>query len=167
MIDYKMNDARWKSTPYTVTGDKAQTIGKTGCGPTAAADVIANFCDKDIAPDDVARWFVAFHFRTKNSGTAYKAFPWLFKRFKGRGLKKYASGKSMKALKNALDEGALVICSMGPGYWTKGGHYVVAHKMQGGYVYALDPGSKTRKKQEALAFGKEVKRMFAYWPKKA
>ncbi len=163
-VDYKMTDTRWKNKPYTITGDKSQTIGKTGCGPTSAADVIATFCDKTITPVDVAEWFVKFGFRTKNSGTAYKAFPWLFKRFKGHGLKKYAAGKSLKALKSALDQGALVICSMGPGYWTKGGHFIVAHKMDDTCVYALDPGSKTRKKQEIAAFGKQCKRMFAYWP---
>ena len=159
-----MSNAKWRNKPYTVTGNKNQTIGKTGCGPTAAADVIASFCDKTVTPLTVAQKFMAKGFRTKNSGTAWGAMKWIAKQYKGKGIGQFAQGKEgEKKLRTALDQGALVICSMGPGYWTKGGHYIVAWRIDDAYVYALDPGSKTRKKQAIAPFIRQCKQMFAFW----
>lgn len=162
-VDYKQNDKRWKNKLYSVTGNKNQTMGKSGCGPTAAADVIATFCDPSVNPWEIAQLFMKKGFRTKNNGTAYAAFKWLATLYRNGGIGKFAQGKSMANMRKSLEQGALVICSMGPGYWTNGGHYIVAHKMDDAYVYCLDPGSKKRKKQPIAAFSKQVKKMFCYW----
>ena len=53
---------------------------------------------------------------------------------------------------------------MRKGYWTKGGHFIVAHRIDADNVYALDPGSKVRTQQSIPQFIRECKRMFAYWP---
>lgn len=163
-VDYKQSDKRWKKKLYSVTGNKKQTMGASGCGPTAAADVIASFCDSTVTPWDIAQLFMAKGFRTKNNGTSYAAFKWLSNRYKGNGIAKFAQGKSMANMRKSLDRGALVICSMGPGYWTKAGHYIVAHKMDDTHVYCYDPASKTRKKQPIAEFSKQCKKMFCYWP---
>lgn len=164
-IDHKMNNAKWKNKLYSITGDKRQTMGRTGCGPTAAADVIASFCDRTVTPWDVAKWFMQKGFRTKSSGTKWSAMRWVAKKYRGKGIRRFAACKcTEKKLRAALSQGALAVCSMGKGYWTNSGHFIVAHKMDETSVYALDPGSKTRKKQAIAPFIKECRKMFVFWP---
>ena len=128
--------------------------------------VIATFCDGAITPWTMAQKYMAKGYRTKNSGTAWGAFKWTANQFKGKGIRKFAAGKwNAKKLRAALDQGALVICSMGPGYWTKGGHYIVTWKMDNQYGYAVDPATSKRTKQAIAPFMKQCKQMFAFWPK--
>ena len=164
LVDYKQTDRRWKNKLYTVTGNKNQTMGKSGCGPTAAADVLANFCDPAITPWYVAQRFMSKGFRTRNNGTAWGAFKWVFNQFKGKGLRKFAAGKNMANMRKSLEQGALVICSMGAGLWTKGGHFIVVHKMDDRYVCALNPAGNKITKQEIDPFRKQCRRMFCFWP---
>lgn len=164
--DYKQNDSRWKGKCYSSKNDKSQTMGVAGCGPTAAADIVAQFCDPAVTPWDVAQWFMTKKFRRDGSGTLWGAFKWIATKYKGKGIRKFAAGSksSYKAAIKALDEGALVVANMGPGYWTKNGHYIVLWKCDGEYMYACDPGSSTRKKQALNQFVKEAKRYAAFWP---
>ena len=46
-VSYLQTDPRWKSKPYRVPGESA-TIGGSGCGPTAAAMVIATLKDASV-----------------------------------------------------------------------------------------------------------------------
>ena len=39
---YSQVDSRWKNHAYTSTGDKSQTIGSSGCGPTSASMIISS-----------------------------------------------------------------------------------------------------------------------------
>lgn len=167
--NYKQFSSKWAKKVYSSRGDKSQTMKKAGCGPTAAAIVIAEFCDASVTPWDVAQWFMAKGFRRDGSGTLWGAFKWVATKFKGKGIRKFATGGkgAIAATIKALDAGALVIANMGPGYWTKGGHYIVLWKCDGQYMYACDPGSSTRSKQSLANFKKEVKRFAAFWPQEA
>lgn len=163
--DYKQFDARWRGKVYSAVGDARQTMKTSGCGPSACADVISTFCDKSITPWQVAQEFMEKGFRTRKSGTAYGAFKWAFQKYKGKGLSRFAQGrKCHAAVKAALAEGALAVALMGPGYWTRGGHYIVVWKWEGGVVYACDPGSSVRKRQAEDAFKKQARRYFVFWP---
>lgn len=157
-IDYKQFDSRWGSKLYTSTGNKSQTYASSACGPTASADVIWALKDSSVTPVTIGEMAVAKGYRTKDNGTAWGLFPYLGKHY---GLS-CTETSSMDTLKNKLANGALAVCSMGPGYWTSGGHFICVWKYDGSTVYANDPGSNNRKSQNGKDFKSQMKNMWIY-----
>jgi hypothetical protein len=73
-----------------------------------------------------------------------------------------ARGYHDKALA-AVTAGDLVIACMGPGLWTKSGHFILWYGCDGAYVYINDPNSESpdRLKNTLQKFQGEAKRYFA------
>jgi len=159
-VDYKQYDSRWAKEPYTSTGNSTQTIRSSGCGPTSMADIIATWIDKTITPSGMCKWSVKNGYRTPSNGTAWAFFPAVAKAF---GFSKFVQTKSMATARAALKEGALVVASMAPGYWTKGGHFICLWKTDDTYMYANDPASGVRTKQKLSAFENERKQFFIFY----
>ena len=159
-VDYKQADSRWGKKVYTSCGNKKQTIANSGCGPTSMADIMATWIDKKITPVEMCTYSVKHGFRTKSSGTAWGFFKSIAQAY---GFSKFVQTKSMATARAAIKAGALVVASMGPGYWTKGGHYICLWKTDDNYMYANDPASKTRKKQKLGQFEKERKQFFIFY----
>lgn len=153
-VDYRQTDPRWRDRPYTVTGDPAQTIGSSGCGPTAMADIIATWFDARVTPVEMCALAVKWGCRTENSGTSHAFFKkcaakWPFGSYTGT--------SSFATAKAALEKGALVIANMAPGYWTQGGHYILCWRYANGRVWANDPASAARTSQDEAAFAAQAK----------
>lgn len=163
-VDYKQYDSRWKKIKYTITGSSSQTIGSSGCGPTSMADIMACWVDKKITPVEMCQYALKKGFRTRNSGTAWGFYKSIANAYP-QGFSKFTQTKSMSTLKAALAQGAFAVASMGPGYWTKGGHFICVYKMDNTYVYAKDPASSSRKKQKIGDFERQRKQFFIFWPK--
>lgn len=162
-VDYKQYDSKWKSKSYTSTGNKSQTIGSSGCGPTSMADIMATWIDKKITPVEMCQYALKHGYRTANSGTAWAFFQSIAKAY---GFSGFVQTKSMATARSALKAGAFVVASMGPGYWTKGGHYICLWKTDDTYMYANDPASSTRKKQKLAAFEQQRKQFFIFYKPK-
>lgn len=160
--DYKQYDKRWGSKPYTATGNKGQTMKSSGCGPTAMANIVATFGDPNITPYDLAKLALGWGCRTTNSGTAWSFFGKVAKHYDC--ISKFVQTGSHATAIAALAQGALVVASMGPGYWTKGGHFITLWKCDGARMYACDPASGSRKSQALSAFKGQVKQYFIFWP---
>ena len=164
-VDYKQYDSRWGSKMYSNHGDKKQTMKSSACGPTSMADIIATLVDKDKNPYDLAQLALKFGDRTYSSGTAWTFFiPHIMNEF---GFVKAVQTKNLDALKACLDAGGYVVCSMGPGYWTSGGHFICAWKYDKTYIYCNDPASSKRTKQKLTEFVKERKQFFCFYPNPA
>ena len=163
-VDYKQYDSRWGKKKYTATGNSSQTIASSGCGPTSMADIVACWIDKNITPVEMCEYSLKKGYRTRNDGTAWGFFKSVANAFP-QGFSKFVQTKSMSTLKAALANGAFAVSSMGPGYWTKGGHFICVYKMDNNYVYAKDPASSTRKKQKIIDFEKQRKQFFIFYPK--
>lgn len=159
-VDYKQYDSRWGSELYTACGNSSQTIRSSGCGPTSMADIIATWVDKNITPSGMCKWSVKNGYRTPSNGTAWAFFPAVAKAF---GFSKFIQTKSMATARAALKEGALVVASMAPGYWTKGGHFICLWKTDDTYMYANDPASSVRKRQKLAQFEAERKQFFIFY----
>jgi len=158
-VDYKQGDSRWGKKMYSCYGNKKQTMANSGCGPTAMADVVATLKDSTIDPYDLAQLSVANGHRSRSGGTAWSFFPFIMKEF---GFTEMIQTDSFATLQACLDNGGYVVCSMGPGYWTKGGHFICVWKVEGGYVYANDPASSKRKKQVKNDFIAQHKEYFCF-----
>ena len=160
--DFKQYASAWANKIYSITGNTSQTMKSSGCGPTAAADVVAPLCDPSVTPWTLAQLFMKNGFRTKNSGTAWAAFKWVFQHYTE--FSKFVQTSSHATAIAALNQGALGIASMGPGLWTKAGHFLCLWKCDGKKMYACDPASATRKNQNLDAFKNQVRQYFIFYP---
>lgn len=160
-VDYKQGDSRWGKKMYSNHGDKSQTMANSGCGPTAMADVVATLIDPAVTPWTLAQLAMQWGDRTRNSGTAWTFFPHVADYYH---FPKMVESTSWTALTACLDAGGYVVCSMAPGYWTKGGHFICAWKYDSTYIYCNDPASSSRKKQKIADFKKERKKYFCFYP---
>lgn len=160
-VDYKQGDSRWGKKMYSNHNDKSQTMANSGCGPTACADVVATLKDKSVTPWTLAQLSMEWGDRTRNSGTSWDFFKHVAKHYS---FTKFVQSSSLDALKACLDAGGYVVCSMGPGYWTSGGHFICAWKYDDNYIYCNDPASSTRKKQKIADFMKQRKQFFCFYP---
>ena len=159
-MDNKQGDSRWGKKPYTSCGNNSQTIANSGCGPTSASDVLASWIDHGITPVELCEFAVKRGHRSKSSGTNWSFFKDLASAY---GFTGFVQTKSMATARSALKAGALVVASMGPGYWTKGGHYICLWMTDDAYMYACDPASKTRVKQKLGPFEEQRKQFFIFY----
>lgn len=70
---YSQIDGRWSGKMYSSVGDRSQTIGTSGCGPTSAS-MIVTACKGTITPDKMSDLFVQYGYRSSNNGTYFSAF---------------------------------------------------------------------------------------------
>lgn len=163
--NFKQHDSRWGKKNYTSCGNKNQTMSNSGCGPTAMADIVAFVKDKSVTPWTLAQLAMKWGDRTTSSGTATSFFGHIQKEY---GFSKMIGTQSLETVKACLDAGGYVVCRMGPGYWTNGGHYICAWKYDGECIYCNDPSSPTskrdeRKKQKLTDFVKQRKDFWCFW----
>lgn len=169
-ISYLQTDPRWKNEPYYSTG-AYNTIGKSGCGPTCAAMIIAALHNKNVTPVSTCNYAVNHGHRSKNQGTYYSYFVPQFAEF-GIACEMLSwvntYGKPnhenhAKAI-DLLKQGYWLIAVMGPGNWTTGGHFVLVWDADeaNNKIYINDPASTARNCTEGSlqAFKSQVK---YYW----
>lgn len=160
-VDYKQSDSRWGSKMYSSHGDKGQTMSNSGCGPTAMADVVAALIDSSVTPWTLAQLAMEWGDRTYDNGTSWSFFAHVQAHYR---FPQMIQTASLDGLKACLDAGGYVVCSMGPGYWTKSGHFITAWKYDSGCIFCNDPASSARKKQPISDFMKQRKQFFCFYP---
>ena len=133
-VYYSQIDSRWKNHMYSVIGDKSQTIGVSGCGPTSAAMIVSTI-KGTITPPDMGDLFVKYGFRTTNNGTYWSAFPWVARYF---GLE-MVEVNSTKEMANKVANGYLAVVICGKGLWTSGGHFITVMGNNNGTLKVFDP----------------------------
>jgi len=155
---YLQTDPRWAGNDYSAKGD-GSTIGTAGCGPTAAAMVIATWRNYAITPAHTAAWAKSVGYKAPNQGTYYSYFAPQMAKFgiqckqlNYRNLREMTSYEAAayheKALQ-AVQRGDLVIACMGPGLWTKSGHFILWWKVTGTMAHINDPASSRSEKELA------------------
>lgn len=165
-VHYLQWDSKWKNKKYS-THTSSQTIGNSGCGPSAMAQIMATFIDPKITPVEMCELAVNNGFRTYSNGTAWGFYEFVFKKYAG--FRKFVKTSSVETLIAALEQGALAVCSMNSNdnnFWTKGGHFITAIGFDDkGYIYANDPNkSSAPRKQKKDKFKSCMKQAFIFWP---
>lgn len=170
-VSYFQTDPRWSKLPYAVAGEKA-TIGGSGCGPTAAAMVIATLVDPAVTPAALCNWSLAHGYKCCGRGTYYSYFgpqgaacglSW--EQLNWSSLRNLSFAKAApyhdKAL-SAIMAGDMVICCMGPATWTTGGHFILWYAIEGDSVLINDPASTAahRHRNQLVRLRAEVKYYF-------
>lgn len=151
-VSYLQTDPRWKNCNYSAKGE-ARTIGSSGCGPTAAAMVIATLKDRHVTPVTTAEWSMAHGYKALNQGTYYTYFVPQFsaygipcKRLNQTNLYGKTSSAAHTEARNALQKGDWVIACMGKGNWTSSGHFILLYKYENGIIHINDPASTAESK---------------------
>ena len=166
-VSYLQTDARWKFKPYRVTGEQS-TIGSAGCGPTCAAMVISTLTGKTVTPVDTCDWSIRHGYKALNQGTYYsyfvpqlKAYGIQCKQMLGSRVLNQPQHPIHEQVKQYLSQGYYVIALMGPGTWTKGGHFVLVWDWDSN-VRINDPASTKaeRLNGDPETFRREVR---MYW----
>lgn len=167
-ISYLQTDSRWANVDYSTKGEKT-TIGKSGCGPTAMAMVLATWADKSVTPKSECAWALAHGYKAPHQGTYYGYFAAAAKRYglycrmlNGASIYGNPNSKYHAEAKAAVDRGNLVIACMGKGLWTSSGHFVLVWKVDGNTIYINDPASTrtVRTQGDYSLFKQQVKYYF-------
>lgn len=114
-------DPRWGYASY---GDNS-CIALSGCGPTCLSMVLYYLTgDESLTPDVIGDYSMKNNYYLSGTGTLWALFEDVAPLYGVRVRQPDASEWEMKA---ALDQGAVLICSMGPGDFTAGGHFIVIY----------------------------------------
>lgn len=132
-IYFNQGDSAWNQNGYC--------IAKAGCGPTSMAVVITSLTGKWVTPLDTAIWGYQHGFYSRE-GSAHEMIPAMATAY---GLRCQGAGTDYQSIKKALKAGKPVVCLMGPGYFTRGGHFMVLVAIDNNdCVTVADVGSRTR-----------------------
>ena len=131
---YNQTDSRWKYYQYSSIGDSSQTIGTSGCGPTSAAMVVTAI-KGTITPPEMGDLFVQYGYRSANNGTYWSAFRWVADVFDIG----YQECSSLDTAVDLVRNNNYVICSVGNGLFTTGGHFIVIVGIEGDTLKIYDP----------------------------
>ena len=166
-ISYLQTDPRWKDKPYRVPGESS-TIGSAGCGPSCAAMAIETLTGQTFTPEDACNWAIQHGYKALKQGTYYSYFKPQLAAFgidceQMNWTNTYGKpnhSNHQKAL-DLLKEGYYLIACMGPGTWTRTGHFVLVWWADG-KIRINDPNStrEDRLNGDLYDFRSQVK---YYW----
>lgn len=134
-------DPRWGYVQY---GDSC--IGLAGCGPTCLSMALYYLTgNAGITPDSVAAYSVASGYYVPGAGTAWKLLTDLPAKY---GVRVSEPDWSEQTFKSALDQGKIIICSMRPGDFTSGGHFIVLYGYDEEGFMINDPNCVARSRKQ-------------------
>lgn len=134
-------DPRWGYASY---GDNS-VVGLSGCGPTALSMVLYYLTGNEaLTPDMIAEYSMREGYYISGTGTAWlllEDVPPVY------GVSVDQPEKNELVMKQALDRGEIIICSMSPGDFTIGGHFVVVYGYTEEGFLLNDPNCVARSRQ--------------------
>lgn len=134
-------DPRWGYAPY---GDDS-CIALSGCGPTCLSMALYYLTgDESLTPDAIGDYSMQNGYYMSGTGTLWALLEDVAPLYGVEVSQPDASEWEMKA---ALDQGAVLICSMGPGDFTAGGHFIVLYGYDGDGFWVNDPNCVARSRQ--------------------
>ena len=148
---YMQRDNEWRNKPYGWHG----VLDDAACGPSSMS-MVMNSYGYPATPLSMANWSGEHGYRDEN-GTKWAFFKALGDEV-GLDVKEFAP--DIERVKQDIQNGIPVICSMRPGNFTQFGHFVVITGIdKNGNVYINDPYNLTRTShpwtvEESLAQGK-------------
>ncbi len=118
-------------------------IGRYGCGPAAMSMVVSSMTEEDVNPAEMAQWAVSQGYWARKSGSYLSIVEGTAA---GYGLTAAPiAERTADAVQHALLSGNLLVALMGPGHFTKGGHFIVLRGVTlSGAILVADPNSRER-----------------------
>lgn len=127
-------DERWGYGTYG-----AGLVGTSGCGPTCLSMVVVGLTgDTSVTPKVVCDYSDASGFYVAGSGTTWSLMTTGASHY---GLTAKSISIDEETVKNELEAGHPIICSVGPGDFTVKGHYIVLTGYKNNMLQINDPNS--------------------------
>lgn len=148
-------DERWGYQQY---GDGM--IAETGCGPTCIAMVAAGLCHNPyVTPYIVAQAAEQQGYYIEGTGTSWRMMTDGVLQF---GITGEEVTKDEAV--SCLQQGGVLICSVGPGDFTSAGHFIVLTGIHDGMISVHDPNSRIRSKRqwEASSLFDQIRNIWSY-----
>lgn len=141
---YLQYSGSWSSMAY---GNG--TISSKGCAPTCLAMVLSYMRQEQILPSDIVAW-TGNRYYVNGAGSSWDIFPAVASNW---GISCKSLGHSQSNMLAALSAGKPVIASMGPGEFTKGGHFIVLTGLTSdGKITVNDPNDSAKKNHKGRSF---------------
>lgn len=150
-------DSRWGYAPY---GD--DNIGLSGCAPTCLSMVIFSLTrDETATPDAIADFSTKGDYYSYGTGTKWTLLTDAAAEY---GVTAKELSLDENVMKNRLDKGEMIICSMRAGDFTDGGHFIVIYGYDSKGFWVNDPNSRIRS-LESWSYERlrgQIKNLWAY-----
>ncbi len=141
---YLQYQSPWGNIPYG-----GGTIATSGCGPTCLAMVTSYLTESEVYPSDIAAWAGNTYY-VPGVGSSWGIYPAAARHWN---LSCQSISLSVEIISRELSAGHPVIMSMGPGTFTKSGHFIVLSGIdEDGRIYVNDPNDNDRKKFHEKTF---------------
>ncbi len=136
---YYQNDPQWASYLYGGT----DRMASHGCGPTALSILVESLSSQELSPVAAADWAAANGYHAPGGGTEHALIPEGSVHF---GLEvEHVTTLSPTDFQLVLSQDKLIVFLMGPGNFTDGGHFIIAHGYTSeGQIIVADPASPDR-----------------------
>lgn len=134
-------DKRWGYNAYG-----SNMIGLAGCGPVCLTMAYLHFTgDISMTPREMAAFVDDNGYYAENAGTKWTLWT--------EGVEKLGlTGEELSlgegVMKQALDMGGLVVCSMGPGDFTQEGHFILIRGYDENGFYVNDPNRRSNSSRQ-------------------
>lgn len=133
-------DERWG---YAAYGDGL--LAATGCGPTCLSMVISGLTgDASVTPLTIASYSETNGYYVAGAGSSWDLMGAAAAAY---GIYCNEMPLSESQIYQALESGSPIICSMRPGDFTQGGHFIVLSGIKDGKIKVNDPNSEIRSEQ--------------------
>lgn len=131
-------DPRWGYVEY---GDES-CIGLAGCGPACLSMALYYLTgDESVTPDKVGEYSMNNGCYISGTGTAWVLMEAMPREY---GINVRQPAVSESEMKTALDNGSVIILSMGPGDFTAAGHFIVVYGYDRDGFMVNDPNCVAR-----------------------
>jgi len=133
---YNQKDDAWAEALYG-----SDPIGTYGCGPTSLSMLVTSLTGETMDPAQMAEWAAKSGHWARRSGSYLSIVEGAAKRY---GLDCVSlSTTDPEELLTGLSGGGVAVALMGPGHFTKGGHFILIHGVTlSGGVLVADPNSR-------------------------
>lgn len=151
-------DPRWGYASY----GNDSCIAVSGCGPTCLSMVLYYLTgDESLTPDVIGDFSMANGYYLPGTGTLWALMEDTAPLY---GIAVSQPGASEWGMKAALDRGGILICSMRPGDFTAGGHFIVIYGYDQDGFLINDPNCVARSRQSWTydQIGGQIKHLWVF-----
>ncbi len=133
---YYQGDERWANFLY----GGYDRMSSHGCGPTALAILVSSLSDTVLLPTEAAEFAANNGYYARGNGTVHALIPDGAEHY---GLYvEFLPTITAETCRNVLAQDKLMVLLVGPGDFTRGGHFIIIHGYKDdGTVMVADPAS--------------------------
>lgn len=127
-----------------VFSGQSKSVATSGCGAVCMAMAISYLHHTQVSPQDLFAWAYdqGFYY---GDGLGHEALTAMAEKY---GLhSQWIDNDQLGQVRSALEKGYPVVAHMGPGTFTKGGHYILLRGVEGEEVLVNDPQSEALSQQ--------------------